>query len=326
MKRFKDILCVVDPEADFNPALDRAVSLAANNQACLKLMSVVEPVHAGFESREHGLLLADYQASIVNRHEEKLSLLAESCERSVTVDSKVVVGKPFLQIIQEVLRHQHDLVVKTSENTDWLDRSIGNDDLQLLRKCPCPVWLVQAEAPKAYRCILAAVDASDFYPARELQTRKALNETILEIACSLALSQSSELHVVFAWDAAGESAMRGAFIHKSEEDIAAYVEKFRLHNLHGLNTLLNDVRDSMGPDALNYLEPIVHLPKGRARKEIPSLAKQINADLIVMGTVARTGIPGFIIGNTAETILRLIDSSVLAIKPPGFLTPVTLET
>jgi nucleotide-binding universal stress UspA family protein len=44
-----------------------------------------------------------------------------------------------------------------------------------------------------------------------------------------------------------------------------------------------------------------------------------------MGTVARIGIPGFIMGNTAETILNHIDCSVLAVKPPGFATPVTLE-
>jgi nucleotide-binding universal stress UspA family protein len=41
--------------------------------------------------------------------------------------------------------------------------------------------------------------------------------------------------------------------------------------------------------------------------------------------VARTGVRGFFIGNTAETILEQIDCSVLAIKPPGFVTPVALE-
>jgi nucleotide-binding universal stress UspA family protein len=44
-----------------------------------------------------------------------------------------------------------------------------------------------------------------------------------------------------------------------------------------------------------------------------------------MGTVARTGISGFLMGNTAETILNQIDCSVLAIKPPDFQTPVTLQ-
>jgi nucleotide-binding universal stress UspA family protein len=43
-----------------------------------------------------------------------------------------------------------------------------------------------------------------------------------------------------------------------------------------------------------------------------------------MGTVARTGIEGLLIGNIAETILRRVDSSVLAVKPHGFETPVRL--
>jgi nucleotide-binding universal stress UspA family protein len=76
---------------------------------------------------------------------------------------------------------------------------------------------------------------------------------------------------------------------------------------------------------LDYLKPQTHLVKGLARKEIPALANQIEADMVVMGTVVRTGIPGFIMGNTAETILNQIDCSVLAIKPSGFVTPITLE-
>ena len=64
--------------------------------------------------------------------------------------------------------------------------------------------------------------------------------------------------------------------------------------------------------------------KGAARKVVPTLARQIETDLIIMGTVARTGIPGFIMGNTAEEILNQIDCSVLAVKPPGFATPITL--
>jgi nucleotide-binding universal stress UspA family protein len=52
------------------------------------------------------------------------------------------------------------------------------------------------------------------------------------------------------------------------------------------------------------------------------LAANLQADLVVMGTIARTGISGFIIGNTAESILDQLTCSVLAVKPPGFVTPV----
>ena len=48
-------------------------------------------------------------------------------------------------------------------------------------------------------------------------------------------------------------------------------------------------------------------------------------DLLVMGTVCRTGLAGFIIGNTAEEVLSALNCSVLTVKPEGFVSPVTLE-
>lgn len=78
-------------------------------------------------------------------------------------------------------------------------------------------------------------------------------------------------------------------------------------------------------DALDYLQSLTHLLKGSARKAIPASATRLSVDCIVMGTVARTGIRGFIMGNPVEAILEQIDCPMLALKPPGFVTPVTLE-
>ena len=73
------------------------------------------------------------------------------------------------------------------------------------------------------------------------------------------------------------------------------------------------------------LESRAHVEEGRAAHVVTETAKRLEADLIVMGTVARTGIPGLIIGNTAEDVLSAAHCSVLAVKPPDFRTPVTLE-
>ena len=43
-----------------------------------------------------------------------------------------------------------------------------------------------------------------------------------------------------------------------------------------------------------------------------------------MGTVGRTGVAGLVVGNTAETILEQLQCSILALKPPGFVSPVSL--
>jgi len=325
MKRFKNFLCVVEPGEACKPALARAVTLAENNQASLTVVDVTARIPAGIGMPEGGPVSADLQAAIVSAPAQGLETLIEPYRKRIEIHSKVLIGTPFLEIIREVLRNAHDLVIKNPENPDWLDRLFGSDDMHLLRKCPCPVWLIKLQAPKSYRRILAAVDVDDAYPSAELESRRALNLQILEMAGSLALSDSATLHIVHAWEAIGESAMYGAIESVPEEKIRAYVQQVRRQHEDSLNRLMRGVAGDMGPEALDYLKPQTHLVKGWARKEIPTLAKRIEADLVVMGTLARTGVPGFFMGNTAETILNQIDCSVLAIKPPGFVTPVTLE-
>ena len=325
MKRFNDILCMVETEKACKPILERAVALAESTQASLTVADVAERVTAGIGMPTGGPISAELQAALVNAHAQGLETLIDPYRARIAIKSKVLIGVPFLEIIREVLRNGHDLVIKSPEIQDWLDRLFGSDDMHLLRKCPCPVWLIKPGIPKTYRRILAAVDVHDAYPAAELESRRALNRQVLEMASFLALSDFAELHIVHAWRVIGESAMRGAFISKPEEQIIAYVEQVRRHHTANLDALMREVNSDLGRDAVDYLKPQTHLVKGWARKEIPALAKRIEADLIVMGTVARTGVPGFVMGNTAETILNQIDCSVLAIKPPGFVTPVTLE-
>jgi len=315
-------MCVVEQGAGHKPALERAVTLAENNQANLTVIAVAKRVAAGIGTPEGGSISADLQAALVSAHEQNLESLIEPYRQRINVQAGVLIGTPFLEIIREVMRNGRDLVIKIAETWDWQERLFGSDDMHLLRKCPCPVWLIKPEALKTYRRILVAVDVDDAYPPREMELRRALNLQLLEMASSLALSEFAELHIVHAWHAIGESIMHSVFMKMPEDEIIAYVEQDRLHHAANLDIFIHEVA---GHDALDYLKPRTHLVKGWARKEIPVLAKQIEADLVVMGTVARTGVPGFIVGNTAETILNQIDCSVLAIKPPDFVTPVTQE-
>lgn len=44
-----------------------------------------------------------------------------------------------------------------------------------------------------------------------------------------------------------------------------------------------------------------------------------------MGSVGRSGIAELLIGNTAEEMLRRTDCSILALNPPGFVSPVAID-
>ena len=45
---------------------------------------------------------------------------------------------------------------------------------------------------------------------------------------------------------------------------------------------------------------------------------------IGMGTACRTEMRAFLIGNTAENVLQQAGTSILIVKPAGFVTPVTV--
>lgn len=325
MKRFKRILCVVDPRQPADTVLERAVSLARNNQATLTVVCVAPRVTAGIGMPDGGPISAELQGAESANWRRQLENAVAPFRSRIPIDAMVLMGTVFLEVIREVLRHGHDLVIKAPEDPAWLDHLFGSDDMHLLRKCPCPVWLVKHSPSKSYRRILAAVDVDADHSAPELAIRHELNVEILELAVSLALSDFAELHVGHAWEAIGESAMRGASLRRPDAEVDAYVERVRCQHIEGLDALLNDVTHSQGSDTVRFLNPCKHLIKGRARIEIPALAESLAVDLVVMGTVARTGVAGLFIGNTAEAILEQIECSVLAIKPAGFVTPVTLE-
>lgn len=325
MKRFKNILFVVEPEKACKPALERAVKLAENNQARLTVVDVVERVTAGIGMPLGGPISADLQAAIVNDHACKLEAIVEPFHKRINIDIKILVGVPFLEIIRDVLRSERDLVIKMPEHLNWSDRMFGSDDMHLFRKCPCPVWLIKHKASKSYRRILAAVDVADVYPSAEQDSRRSLNQRVLKLASSEALAEFAELHIVHVWRAIGEDDMRNAFLNTSEEKVISYVEQVRQQHEASLDRLINQGSSDLWQDTVGYLKPKIYLVKGWAQNEVPALANRIEADLVVMGTVGRIGLPGFFMGNTAETILNQIECSVLAIKPQGFITPVTLE-
>jgi nucleotide-binding universal stress UspA family protein len=122
------------------------------------------------------------------------------------------------------------------------------------------------------------------------------------MASSLALSKFAELHIVSVWEAIAEGLLRSAYTGSQKINVMDYVEEERQQHQHNLNTLMNEIMSKLGQNALDYLMPKTHLLKGSANRKIPLLAKNIEADLVVMGTVARTGVSGFFMGNTADTI------------------------
>jgi nucleotide-binding universal stress UspA family protein len=323
MKRFKNILYVNEPSAPQESTIARAVSLAENNQADLTIVDVIptQVVTAGIGLPLGGPISKELRTIIESDRRQVLESMVQTRKERLQIRLEVLVGKTYLEAIRAVLKNGYDLLIKPAENPTWTNRLFGSDDLHLLRKCPCPVWLMKATEKPNYNSILAAVDFDLLNP---LPAEHELNREILELAASLALADAASLHIVHAWEALAEGKLvsRGGM---SMEGMTSYVGREQASHRNQLYKLAEELRGWIGKDAYDSLLPSFHLPKGPAKKEVAPLAAELRADLVVMGTVARTGIPGVIIGNTAEAILDQLSCSVLTIKPPGFITPVKLD-
>ncbi len=321
MKIFKNILFIVDTEMQCRSAFERAMLLAENNQANLTVAAIVDELPGNYQPTIHGISLAEINEPIKDERLKQIEHLVASQQNrnKVKVTIKLLTGKPFLAIIHEVLTQKIELVIKTVEKETFLARFFGSSDMNLLRKCPCPVWLLKTSVHEHFKKILVAVD---YDPLSKEPEDNQLNLQILNMSLSLALSEFSELHIVHVWSAYGESGLRTGFARQPEAEVDAYVDEIRVKHETYLQQLISGVIETVGKEVSDYIKPRVHLIKGNARDKIPELAKKEQIDLILMGTLARTGVPGLFMGNTSENILNQIDCSILAVKPEGFISPV----
>lgn len=325
MYTFKNILCVVSPDVASKRALQHAMAVAEMQQAQLTLVSVIEDLPQKLELQDDFVAGEKIMNSIIAERRQYLKDMVASLDYPSTIQQKVLTGTAFISIIYQVLRYQHDLVIKVADNKGRLQSLFGSLDMHLLRKCPVPLWLIKDEAPRKHRRILAAVDVNDFYPEAEMTTRQGLNRHTLDIAAAVAEYENAELYVVSVWEAIAEDFMRAGVVAPTEGSVDSYVDSVNRRyqaNMHELMTGAG-VSGNKSKLASNMVQSV--LLKGAPRKKLPEFAEEIDADLVVMGTVARTGISGLIMGNTAETILSELQCSVLAVKPPGFISPVKLE-
>lgn len=299
MQRFKNILLVYDDRESRESTLARAIDLAKLNQARLTVIQVINQLPRDYRMLITSLPPHEVMEIAVKEHTQLIEKHIEHHLEAIKIQTQVVVGREFIEIIKEVLRNNHDLVIKTARGMGGtVDMLFGSTAMHLMRKCPCPVWLIKPDQGPRFLRVMAAVDVAP--PEVE---ENNLNSKIIELATSLTRMEKSELHIVYAWE-------------KPDTNVWTKNKPIKW---------LNDFLEQYDLQHLQHLQHHEHVLQGLADEVIPEFAEQHLIDLIVMGTVGRVGIPGFFIGNTAEKILHKIDCSVLTVKPDGFITPVELD-
>lgn len=312
MSHFQNILFIADNAKGEKAALTKILQLAARYKARVTVMAVMEKYPESFHTMEsNAALLRMYDAILKKRGEELRDLIKVAGQKANKVKAEVLIkqGIDYIEIVRQVKAGMHDLVAKASDNNSGLVGVLfGTLDMQLLRKCPCPVFIMKARKKIMHSKILAAVDLN-----RSSKERTELDQTIVQLASDMAEMEEGTLDLIHTWQLSFEKKLRNEEKIRSYKTVDVMLKEIRALEKKNLETLVEEFAE---------IEPRTHLIKGSPQEVIPRFVKARRFDLVVMGTVGRSGVAGFFIGNTAEKILNGLSCSVLAIKPKGFKTPV----
>ena len=305
MERFKNILCVVNPDDKASAVVQRAMDLADKQKTSLTLARVVEgtlPADDDDKLRFDDDLRPDGETKFNSENHPPV----EKNGYEGKLDIILLRGVPFEEINRQVQRGKHDLLIKPIESSDNGVGRLRITDKRLLRECPCPVWLVKPTAHNNPDRILAALDS---HPG---ESTARLNDLILDLSTSVAAEENADLHAVSSWGVPGEHAMRSRVGTIAIRRLLAGVRRTHMQWLRRLTK----------PYGKRGARFHVHLAKGKPNDAIVAEAKRMQPDLIVMGTTGRVSIADFFLGSAPERVLTQVDCSVLAVKPKGFRSTV----
>lgn len=219
--------------------------------------------------------------------------------QGISADYEVCFGSGWFEIIRRVLQNGHDLVIVGAHQGSLLQDSLyGNTGMKLVRKCPCPVWVTRPQSDRRIRSILIA------------HCLREVGDNALHFGCSMAELFDSEVHVIHV--------IEGASWHLSEPPDAV-----DLNDNVAWTDAMDRIKNQLTAYNLN-VAATVHVLNQSPRKALLAYVEKHGIELLVMGTIARSGAAGIITGNTAETLLQQVTCSLFVVKPPGFISPVTL--
>ncbi len=241
--------------------------------------------------------LARSRGSLVAERTRQLEDLAREIRADgIDASTHVVWEEPaYESIIRAAIRENADLVFAgphEGERTN-VPFSLRQTDWQLLRYCPRPLWMVRVREARSGP-IIAALDPMHLYdkPA-------SLDAALLDAASRLAKLLGTQVHAVHcvpesALPLGSSKGAHEALCEKARKRLQRSVKKFGVaaDNVHVLSTL--------------------------PERGIPELARELDAQLLVMGAISRRGLKRFVIGDTAERLIDAAPCDLLIIKPDKF--------
>lgn len=308
MTQISKLLVVVEEKFDRHAMISEVSAVAQRFKAEVTLLGITDPPPDDPETQVAQSNLYEWTTTV--QLQELTELRTELEQAGIPTSVQQAAGKPYEEIIRAAVSGGYDLTMKpAAEEAGKLNFLFGSTDMQLFRLSPGPVWIFKPTSANKLARIMIAVDLLAFD-----DEKSALADKVLRWGKRVADMVGAKLHVLHIWDLHREFSLRSQIGPRSVDSLLRALEQRHREWLDS----------AIAKAGLSADKVTVHFRKGDADEMIPAIAQAQKIDLLVMGTVGRTGIPGFFIGNTADSVLRQVNCSVLAIKPDGFETPIKI--
>jgi nucleotide-binding universal stress UspA family protein len=282
----KMILVATDFSARSDRAMRRAILLAKSLDASMSIVHVVD------DDQPDRLISAEREAASALLVEQARTV---STTDGVTCDFSVVLGDAFEGIAKAAADIGPDLVVIGPHRRQALkDVFVGTTAERTIRESGWPVLMANGVPAGTYRQVMIAVDFSD------------CSGDAVRAATSLGLDRHAATSLIHVFDAPGTGLLYRASV--AEDQIEAYLADEEQRAARDLRAFGDGL-------AFNPTQWIVKRNAGSAAGTISAAAREVSADLVVVGTRGSTGIPRLLLGSVAEEVLRTAHCDVLAVPP-----------
>jgi universal stress protein E len=246
----------------------------------------------------------------IERQLAKLERMARRLEKTgIKVSCSVVWDYPAADaIVRHVMQTKPDVVIAESHHHSKVSRwFVTHTDWELIRSCPCPLWLVKTPRLADDARVMTAID-----PFHTHSKPAALDEEVLRIA-SIAAGEKGRLGTSHIYPLPITMVAGGLGEPVWVTAPPAELKRAKQRVSHAVDTVA-DRYDIKKPDRI--------VEAGDPGSELPTVIKDWKANLLVMGAVSRSALKRAFIGHTAERVIDGVHCDVLIVKPRSFKTPV----
>ncbi|TPV52739.1 hypothetical protein FJ444_21065 [Aestuariibacter sp. GS-14] len=311
--QYNQILCVLSSTSGQDALITKAVALSKLHQANLTIQLALPALPPNARLVMASFAYIESQESLICDAERWLCNHVDNLDTGWPVHCEVTVGDVSQDVLETVSTLSVDLVIAQAKS-GVSGRLFGADALHLLRHCASPVWLLPASSPPHHNVVIAAVDLNYHYGNEHAAVRKGLNKSIVQQASALALLSKGVLHLVHVYESIPEQYICEGLLSMPQDELATMNELIRQERDQAMASLVIELQASLQSNN-ECLDIQTHLVYGQPVAGIATTALQLDADVVVVGSITQPGIPGWLAGSIAEELAGELHCSILAIKP-----------